>query len=90
MTVDFENWLNIDPDKFYDLPWEYQWGTYQRYFWDLNKWVISIYPYTDKIGGRIDTFWDEGIINIGFITNNPVDAQERIVEEAFKLLETLN
>ena len=68
------------------LSWEMQWGIYQLYFWSVKKWWLSIYPYTDKFGGKIRGFWDEGHYTCDFITNVPHQAQEQLVKAAFKKL----
>ena len=68
------------------LAWEMQWGIYQLYFWHTKKWWLSIYPYTDKFGGKIRGFWDEGQATRNFITNVPHQAQKMIVETAFELI----
>lgn len=67
---------------FYNLPLSMQWGVYQTYFWETKRWWISIYPYTDKFGGKIVGFWDEGYFNSNFITNVPEQAQTKIVDKA--------
>lgn len=75
--------IDIDFDT---LSWDMRWGIYQLYFWDSKKWWLSIYPYTDKFGGKIRGFWDEGYSTRNFITNVPHQAQEMIVEVAFEML----
>ena len=89
----FEEWLNLEKIKksdFENMSWEIKWGIYQRYFWENKQWWLSIYPYSDKFGGRIDKFWGECIFNSNFITNSPEDAQNRIIKEAFKLQIEIN
>lgn len=97
MTQDFEKWyLENHHNKEYkvedvlmawnQLAWSMQWGIYQKFFWETKRWWISIYPYTDKFGGKIRGFWDEGIMTRDYITNIPEQAQRRLVEDAFKRL----
>lgn len=86
ITDEFVNWLEsekIKSSKFEKMIWEMKWGIYQKYFWINNSWWLSIYPYTDKFGGRIDKFWDECLFNSNFITNSPRDAQNRLIKQAF-------
>jgi len=94
MNEKFEEWLSKNYGELTELafedglsgfPWSMQWGVYQKYFWETKSWWLSIYPYTDKFGGRIDKFWDEGQYKCNFITNVPEQAQKRLVEAAFKL-----
>ena len=95
MTDEFQEWANNEYGElielafeggFSDFPWSMQWGAYQLYFWETKKWWLSIYPYTDKFGGKIEGFWDEGHGNRNFITNVPEQAQKKIVEVAFEKL----
>jgi len=93
MTEEFKEWIKEEYPKgdFEELKWEMQWGIYQLYFWEKKKWWISIYPYTDKFGGKIREFWGEKIVTRNFITNNPAQAQEKLVIIAFeKLIEDEN
>lgn len=95
MNKEFEDWLcnNYTPlwrdyvDKDIYVPFSQMWGVYQLYFWETKRWWISIYPYTDKFGGKIRGFWDEGVYTCNFITNVPEQAQKQIVEAAFELYE---
>ena len=96
MNKEFEEWVVKEYGELIELsfeegfsgfPWEMQWGIYQIYFWETKQWWLSIFPYTDKFGGRIDEFWDEGQYKCNFITNVPEQAQKRLVEKAFKKLE---
>jgi hypothetical protein len=96
MDIKFEKWLNDESnyssivkdkslDFFYELLWEFQWVFYQKYFWETKRWWVSIYPYTDKFGGKIESFWGDVHLNIHFITNNPEHAQKKLIEKAFEL-----
>lgn len=88
ITENFEKWLvsqKINKLDFENMIWEMKWGVYQKYFWENEKWWLSIYPYTDKFGGKVESFWDNVHLNIHFITNNPEQAQKKLVEKAFKL-----
>lgn len=82
---DLERQIDFD-----GLSWEMQWGIYQLYFWDTKKWWLSIYPYTDKFGGKIEGLWDKGVATRNFITNVPFQAQEKIVNLAFEKLKVIN
>jgi hypothetical protein len=92
MTKEFEDWLlnkrNISVAvSINDMQWEMQWGVYQMYFWETKKWWVSIYPYTDKFGGKIEGFHGESIYKCDFITNSPNDAQKKIILEAFEIFD---
>jgi len=98
MNKEFEDWVNSNygelvelafEDGFLGFPWSMQWGVYQKYFWETKRWWISIYPYTDKFGGKIEKFWDEGISTNNFITNVPEQAQRKIVDKAFEIIKEL-
>lgn len=88
ITENFEKWLvsqKINKLDFENMIWEMKWGVYQKYFWKNEKWWLSIYPYTDKFGGKIESFWGDVHLNIHFITNNPEHAQKKLIEKAFEL-----
>ena len=70
-------------DDFYDSSDQMKWGVYQTYFWETKRWWISVYPYTDKFGGKISGFWDEEHVNSHFITNVPEQAQSKIVSTTY-------
>jgi hypothetical protein len=92
MTDEFLNWLKsekIESSKFEKMIWEMKWGLYQKYFWKKHKMWLSIYPYTDKFGGRISSFWNVIHFDSNFVTNSTKDAQNRIVEKAFELIKEL-
>ncbi|MEK6829095.1 MAG: hypothetical protein AABY15_03130 [Nanoarchaeota archaeon] len=96
MNKKFEEWLkDIKLDStisniFDNFPWSMRWGIYQKYFWETKGYWLSIYPYTDKFGGRIDRFWDERIFYSNFITNNPEEAQKKLVDKAFEMVNKKN
>ena len=96
MTKEFKEWAEEEYGEIVTLsfesgveglPWDFQWGMYQKFFWQAKRWWLSIYPYTDKFGGRIKGFWDEGIMTRPYITNVPEQAQRRLVEDAFERME---
>ena len=101
MTQEFEDWyLSKHHNKKHtkedtlmswnQLSWSMQWGVYQSFFWQTKGWWLSIYPYTDKFGGKIRGFWDLGIMTRDYITNVPEQAQRKLVEDAFKKLNKNN
>lgn len=88
MTKHFEEWLVVQKINIFDFKnmiWEMKWGVYQKYFWETKSWWLYIYPYTDKFGGKIESFWGDVHLNIKFITNNPEQAQNKLIEKSFKL-----
>jgi len=102
MTQEFYIWIeqqdanykagNTDIRPYYDhtfndLPWDMQWGVYQKFFWETKGWWLSTYPYTDKFGGKIRGFWGEAHLTRDYITNVPEQAQRSLVEDAFKRIE---
>jgi hypothetical protein len=94
MNKQFEEWLigefgfdkieQMSP-KFEAIDFSMQWGVYQLFFWKTKGWWLSIYPYSDKFGGKIEKFWSEGVFNCDFITNVPEQAQKKLIDKAFEI-----